>query len=161
MTTYTAEQVRTALPYTVRQYAGTVTDAVNRRGADRDTLEQVVRTIGGRPENYQREITEFLANLTASTTITEAAEGTPESGFDRAEAAGILIAIGAREGLRPQMVRDALLEAGLLDPEPEPVNMAEDAPAGDVMSRIEQAIAEMGRQVNGLVAFARRHGFNG
>jgi len=166
MTTYTAEQVRTALPYTVRQYAGTVTDAVNRRGADRDTLEQVVRTIGGDPSNYQREITEFLANLTASRTITEAAQTPADRAWElelaeseafnefRGDAADTLRRIGQENGLRSSIVEQALVTAGLVDPEPEPESVSNDgeAPAW------AQAIMD---RLDRMTEFARQHGFRG
>lgn len=153
--TYTLGEVRDALPASLTRYAQQVTDAINRSGLSRDTLDGLVRSMGARVGSYTNEITQFLTRLSAPAETTEApgeetfVPATEAVTFDREHAADVIRTAARGADIDEDEVESVLIEAGLVDPPSE-----DRAVDGDEVARLRQ-------EVEDLKSFARRHGFNG
>lgn len=105
----------------------------------RDTVNEVIRSNHGNTSLglYQRTVDQVV------TALEEGLENAVTSLRERA----------AREGLRPQMVDDALVEAGLMQAQPEP-ETAPDSGLEARVSRIEGVLTRL----EGIASRAERRG---
>jgi hypothetical protein len=141
-------------------YAGTVTDVLNREGRDADALTAFAQNRGVRV--HRSEVETFLSHLPRFEE--EQAEQVEAEGFDREHAANVIREHASRHGVSEHAVESVLIEAGLVDEpveeEPE-IEAEEDDSMSAVARRIEATVGALAQQVEGLVGFARQHGFRG
>lgn len=161
--TVTAEQVRTAMQQigygTYGNYSESLANSLNHRGVSAGTVLEFARAQGYRALAPQTADA-FISALRGTGTDTQSEEQVSEvEGFDRDRAAQVIRQAAESMGANMEAVEEVLIEAGLVD-EPEPE--VEEEPEADEPSNITEAIkAAVQEAVAPLVAFARRHGFDG
>lgn len=143
-------------------YAGSIASVVNSSGDNADALVNYARSRG--VSVPQTEAESFLRSLLGSATSEQqAAQTEVDESFDefRARVAERLMQVTrslTSDSRIIGQVENTLVEVGLVDPEPEPEPEPEVEATDDLSSTIQRAVE---RAVAPLVAFARRHGYDG